>query len=117
MNHRIKVGIIGDFDERKISQIKTDQCIDEIAPKLDVNIEKQWIPTPIINKQSIKKLENYDGFWAAPGDYLNPSNACIAIQYVREHNIPFCSFRKIRLFSALANVSASPGCHWPALVR
>jgi len=89
MKIQLKIGIIGDFDEKKISQVKTNQCLEDIAVKLDIGIDKQWISTDTIYKESIHKIGIYDGLWAAPGDYSNPSGAILAIQKARENNIPF----------------------------
>ncbi len=85
----LKIGIIGDFDEKRISQVKTNQCLEDIASKLDIGIVKQWISTDNISKESLTELEIYDGLWAAPGNYSNPSGAISAIQHAREKNIPF----------------------------
>lgn len=89
MKIQLKIGIIGDFDESKISQVKTNQCLEDIASKLGIGIDKQWISTDGITEECVNKCENYDGLWAAPGDYSNPSGAILAIQYAREKNIPF----------------------------
>ena len=89
MKTKLKIGIIGDFDKKKISQVKTNQCLEEIGANLDISISRQWVATKKITKESARELDVYDGLWAAPGDYLNPPGAIIAIQYAREHKIPF----------------------------
>ena len=89
MKIQLKIGIIGDFDENKISQVKTDQCLEDIATNLDIGVAKQWVSTDTITRESVKEIDVYDGIWAAPGDYSNPSGAILAIQYARENNIPF----------------------------
>lgn len=89
MKIQLKIGIIGDFDENKISQVKTDQCLEDIATNLDIGVAKQWVSTDTITRESVKEIDVYDGIWAAPGDYSNPSGAILAIQHARENNIPF----------------------------
>lgn len=89
MKNQMAIGIVGDFDKNRISQVKTNQCIEDIAAILDISIAKQWVPTDVIDRESVKELDTYDGLWAAPGDYSNPSGAILAIQYARENNIPF----------------------------
>ena len=89
MKIQLKLGIIGDFDDKKISQVQTNQCLEDIASKLDIGIVKQWISTDNIIKESVNELKIYDGLWAAPGNYSNPSGAIFAIQHAREKNIPF----------------------------
>ena len=89
MSARLKIGIIGDFDKKKISHVKTNQCLEEFGAALGVSIDKQWVATNRITGESVRELEVYDGVWAAPGDYSNPPGAIIAIQYAREHKIPF----------------------------
>ena len=89
MKFQLKIGIIGDFDEKKTSQVKTDRCLKDIATNIDIGIAIQWVSTDSITKESVKELNAYDGLWAAPGDYINPSGAILAIQHARESNIPF----------------------------
>ena len=69
--------------------MKTNQCLEDIASKSGIGIVKQWISTVRITEESVNECEIYDGLWAAPGDYVNPSGAILAIQYARENNIPF----------------------------
>lgn len=89
MKIQLKIGIIGDFDEKKISQVKTNQCLEDISSKFDIGLVKEWISTDKITNECVNEFEIYDGLWAAPGDYSNPSGAILAIQKAREKNIPF----------------------------
>ncbi len=75
MKIQLKIGIIGDFDEKKKSQVKTNQCLEDISSKFDIDLVKEWISTDEITNESANELKIYDGLWAAPGDYSNPSGA------------------------------------------
>ena len=89
MDAKVKIGIIGDFDETKLSQVRTNMSLEDTEASLALEIEKEWIPSDLITKGGIKEFKSYDGLWAGPGDYSNPPGAWLAIQYAREHDIPF----------------------------
>ena len=90
MNQSLKIGIIGDFDQNRPSQLKTDEAIDHVSIELPIAIDTVWLPTKSLERQTvISKLRDFHAIWAGPGDYDNPEGVIKAIRYCREQQWPF----------------------------
>ena len=89
MNRSLRIGIIGDFDNSRYSQIKTNEALDHASKELSVSIDTVWLPTKLFETNKQTELMNFHGFWAGPGDYLNPDGALQAIKFCRELQRPF----------------------------
>ncbi len=90
MNQSLKIGIIGDFDQNRPSQLKTDEALDHVAVVLRRAINVVWLPTKSLEKQTVtSKLRDFHAIWAGPGDYENPAGVIKAIRYCREQQWPF----------------------------
>ena len=50
MNQSLKIGIIGDFDQNRPSQLKTDEAIDHVSADLRIAIDAVWLPTKSLEK-------------------------------------------------------------------
>jgi CTP synthase (UTP-ammonia lyase) len=90
MNQSLKIGIIGDFDQNRPSQLKTDEAIDHVSNELPIAIDTVWLPTKSLVRQTLtSKLRDFHAIWAGPGDYENPEGVINAIRYCREKQWPF----------------------------
>ena len=90
MKQSLKIGIIGDFDHNRPSQLKTNEAIDHVSIELPVAIDTVWLPTQSLERQTVtSKLRDFHAIWAGPGDYENPAEVIKAIRYCREHQWPF----------------------------
>lgn len=85
----LKIGIVGDFNEGQISQTRTTEALKHASDKLSVSIETAWLHTGSISEDAGKDIEPFDGIWAGPGVYSNPSGAVQAIKFCRERQWPF----------------------------
>ena len=90
MNPSLKIGIIGDFDKSRLSQLKTDEALVHVSKILSLAIEAVWLPTKSFEKQTMATtLRTFHGLWAGPGDYENPNGVINAIRFCREQQWPF----------------------------
>ncbi len=90
MNQPLKIGIIGDFDQSRPAQLKTDEAIDHVSIELSIPIDAVWLPTKSLERQPLtSKLRNFHAIWAGPGDYENPDGVIKAIRFCREQQWPF----------------------------
>ena len=90
MNQSLKIGIIGDFDIGRPSQLKTDEALVHVSKKLSIAIDAVWLPTKSFEKQTVTtKLREFHALWAGPGDYENPDGVIKAIKFCREQQRPF----------------------------
>ena len=90
MQDVIRVGIIGDFDENKLSHKATNEALYHCAKYLSLNIEIVWLPTVDLEGDINKTDYGFDAFWCAPGSpYCSFKGAIHAIRFARENNYPF----------------------------
>ena len=89
MNESCKIGIFGDFDISRFSQMKTNEALEHASKELSVSIDSVWLPTKSLGNHNRAKFMDFHGFWAGPGDYLNPDGALQAIKFCREQQLPF----------------------------
>ncbi len=90
MDKTTRIAVIGDFDKNRPSHVATDKALKHSAASLSLNIESHWIPTkPLENESNLKRLENFDGIWGAPGDPESSLGVVNAIQIAREKKIPY----------------------------
>jgi CTP synthase (UTP-ammonia lyase) len=91
MSSTIKIGIIGDYDEKKVSHPATNEALKHAGDYLHVNIKFDWLPTPFfLTDKGLKDLLNYDALWASSGSpYKSLDGAINAIRVARESGKPF----------------------------
>jgi CTP synthase (UTP-ammonia lyase) len=89
MSNAVRVGIIGDFDNRP-SHKATNEALCHCAEYLNLKIEIQWLPTEALEHDTEKNMRGFDAFCGAPGSpYKCFSGAINAIRYARENGYPF----------------------------
>jgi len=88
MPNPLKIGIIGDFDANRISQVNTGESLVHASRELSVEVEAIWLPTASLGNQIIAGSE-LDAVWAGPGEYEDPDAVILAIKDCREMRIPF----------------------------
>jgi CTP synthase (UTP-ammonia lyase) len=91
MIHEINIGIIGDFDEKKISHPATMQAIKHASAYLKIKVKTNWLPTPsFLTKKVPETIEEYDAIWASSGSpYQSMDGAIAGIQRARKTGKPF----------------------------
>ena len=90
MNQSLKIGIVGDFEQSRPSQLKTVEAIDHVSIELSIAIDAVWLPTKSLERQTVtSKLRDFHAIWAGPGDYENPNGVINAIRFCREQHWPF----------------------------
>ena len=92
MNTPLKIGIIGDYSEKKPSHTATDDALNHAAKAIGLAVECEWIPTESLDhKEELERvLKHYDGFWGAPGSpYRSETGALNGIRFARERLRPF----------------------------
>jgi len=89
MNESLRIGILGDFDNNRYSQIKTNEALDHASKELSVSIDTVWLPTKSLGEHKQTDLMNFHGFWAGPGDYINSDGVLQVIKFCRERQWPF----------------------------
>lgn len=90
MRRFVKIGVIGDFDEKKSSHKATNEALQHSADYLGIDIDIQWLPTEWLEKDTEDSISHFDGFWCAPGSpYRSMKGAINAIRFAREKDYPF----------------------------
>lgn len=68
---QLKIGIIGDFNFSFNTHHATNLALDHAGLFLEVELSYYWIKINEILSMKSVQLSNYDGFWLAPGPFLN----------------------------------------------
>lgn len=85
-----RVGIIGDYDEKRPSHLATNKALNDCKDKLSLEVEVTWLPTEYLEKSTVDELIGFHGIFCSPGSpYKSMKGALKAIRYAREHNISF----------------------------
>jgi CTP synthase (UTP-ammonia lyase) len=87
----VRIGILGDFNTEFRSHHATNEALQHAARKLKFDVESEWISTPLlVRSDAEKKLESYDGLWAAPGSpYKSFEGMLKGIEFARRRDWPF----------------------------
>ena len=72
MNQSLKIAIIGDYNFTYNSHHATNLAIDHSAQFLDIDVNYYWIKLSEFVGYRPQQLQQYDGFWIAPGPIQNP---------------------------------------------
>ena len=90
MKRKLSIGIVGDYQPGRPSQVKTNEALEHTADSLSIEIDGTWLPTTALVKADQKfQLSAFDAIFAGPGEYINPDGAMAAIQSCREKDRPF----------------------------
>jgi len=82
--------LIGDYNAKVIAHQAIPQALRIAASANQLNVEFQWLSTVSLGEDVSKKLSSCQGVWCVPASpYKNMDGALAAIQYAREHFIPF----------------------------
>jgi len=85
----MKLAIIGDFNSSSRTHIATNNAIEHAKNYLKLDLQAGWVPTDSIIDDMTSIVENYNGFWIAPGSpYKSMAGALEIIKYARLNNIP-----------------------------
>jgi CTP synthase (UTP-ammonia lyase) len=86
---KMKLAIIGDYNDNFRPHKATNEAIVHSINKYDIQLQTDWISTDTIDNNFENIISNYDGFWIAPGSpYKSMTGALKIIKFARTHNIP-----------------------------
>lgn len=91
MSDAVRIGILGDFNPESQSHRATNEALQHAARKLKIQVESEWIPTPLLaTPDGAKKLETFDGLWGAPGSPFKSFDGMLrGIEFARCHDWPY----------------------------
>ena len=91
MPEPVQIGIFGDYDPHSPTLPAIEKSIAHAADKLKISAQAQWLPTDSLVEPEIeKKLEAFDGLWAAPGSpYKSLDGMLRGIEFARRRDWPF----------------------------
>ncbi len=89
MGKSVLIGVIGDYDPARASQVATIDAILRAGRFSNVETKAEWVPTPILETDPELTLEKYDALWCAPGVYTSIDGAINGVRYARERLRPF----------------------------
>lgn len=68
---QLKIGIIGDFNFTFNTHHATNLALDHAGRFLEIELSYYWIKVNEMLAMKPNQLGNYDGFWLAPGPFVN----------------------------------------------
>jgi CTP synthase (UTP-ammonia lyase) len=71
MSETIKIAIVGDFNFTYNSHHATNLALEHAERLLEVDLSYYWIRIQEIINMKSSNLQEFDGFWIAPGPYSN----------------------------------------------
>ena len=91
MPEPVQIGIFGDYDPDSPTLPSVAKSIQHAAEKLNIAAKAQWLPTDSLTESELdKKLEAFDGLWAAPGSpYRSFDGMLRGIEFARRRDWPF----------------------------
>jgi len=105
----VRIGILGDFDPKSPNLPAIGKALEHAAAKLEFRVESEWLPTTsLLDGAATKKLESFDGLWAAPGSpYQSMEGMLKGIEFARRRDWPFlgtCGGFQYTLIESARNV-------------
>jgi len=87
----VQIGIFGEYDPDSPTLPSIEKSIHHASSELKIAIEVQWLPTDsLLDTELEKKLEAFDGLWAAPGSPYKSFNGMLrGIEFARRRDWPF----------------------------
>ena len=91
MSDPVRIGILGDYDPKSPTLPAIEKSLQHAAAQLNLPVESEWIATPsLLAADTEKKLESFDGIWAAPGSpYKSLDGMLKGIEFARLRDWPF----------------------------
>ena len=72
MSNPLKIAIVGDFNFAYSSHHATNKALQHVEDFLEITLNYYWINSKEISSASDEELQDYDGFFIAPGPYAQP---------------------------------------------
>ncbi|MBL0742254.1 glutamine amidotransferase-related protein [Chryseolinea lacunae] len=89
---RIRVGLVGDFNEKIHTHLALNEAIDHCRPFLDFMLDAHWVNTATLD-ETIFEENKFHGLIIAPGSpYANDAGVYETIRHARENNFPLLGF-------------------------
>jgi CTP synthase (UTP-ammonia lyase) len=87
----VRIGILGDYDPNSPTLPAVEKSLQHASARLHLPLEAEWISTPDLLMPGVqKKLESFDGLWAAPGSpYKSADGMLTGIEFARRRDWPF----------------------------
>src|SRR5450432_281429 len=87
----VQIGIFGEYDPASPTLPSVEKSLQHAAAELKLAVEAQWLPTDSLLDPALdKKLEAFDGLWAAPGSPYNSFDGMLrGIEFARQRDWPF----------------------------
>jgi CTP synthase (UTP-ammonia lyase) len=87
----VQIGILGDYDPASPTLPAVEKSIQHAADKLKIAVEAKWLATDsLLDPDLEKRLEAFDGLWAAPGSpYKSFDGMLRGIEFARRRDWPF----------------------------
>ncbi len=91
MTDPVSIGILGDYDLASPTLPAVERSLQHVSARLGLPVHAEWIPTPsLLEGDAQKKLESFDGLWAAPGSPYKSFDGMLAgIEFARRRDWPF----------------------------
>lgn len=89
MNHRVALGIVGDYDDTFVPHVKTNAAVRHAARALELDLDSNWIPTLECDPDAARRLAGCHAVWISPGSpYRSMQGALAAIRACRLGGVP-----------------------------
>jgi CTP synthase (UTP-ammonia lyase) len=87
----VQIGIVGDYQPDSPTLPAIERSIEHAADALKISARVEWLATDSLLETEIeKKLEAFDGLWAAPGSpYKSFEGMLRGIEFARRRDWPF----------------------------
>jgi CTP synthase (UTP-ammonia lyase) len=84
----IRVGLVGDHDDRITAHRAIPQALQQVSQRLDTPLDFEWIASD--SAMELERLARFDALWCVPGSpYRSMEGALRAIRFARERRVPF----------------------------
>jgi CTP synthase (UTP-ammonia lyase) len=105
----VRIGILGDYDPKSPTLPAVEKSLQHVSAQLNTPVEAEWIATTSALAPGVgKKLESFDGLWAAPGSpYKSLDGMLKGIEFARTRDWPFlgtCGGFQYALIECVRNV-------------
>lgn len=68
---QVKIGIVGDFNFTYNTHHATNLALDHAGRFLEIDVSYYWLKVTEVLAMKPNQMASFDGFWLAPGPYLN----------------------------------------------
>jgi CTP synthase (UTP-ammonia lyase) len=91
MVEAVQIGVLGDYDSGSPTLPAIEASVQHAALQLKISAEVKWLPTDSLLAPDLeRKLEDFDGLWAAPGSpYKSFDGMLRGIEFARRRDWPF----------------------------